>query len=181
MAEVTSWRPDFLGPFERYRRDLAEGFYVSVSPNLQDAGGGWTWELWGPGEYQDGRHEYIAVGVQEHYAAPEDAQRDADRAVQRLNGRTEEERAARGVDLPSPFVITRAVTLTEARMCATCRDEIPPGRPAAQDAEGFMACVSCACRGPGNTFAGGAGRGSAGQRARRRERQRGTPGSRRSL
>jgi hypothetical protein len=179
MTQAAGWRPDFFGPFERYRRDLAEGFFVLVSPTLQRAGGGWTWELWGAGGYEDGTREYLAVGLRDHYATPQDAQQDADRVVQRLTGRTEEERAARGVAWPSPSVLT-PVTLTGTRRCSDCQDDIPPG-PAAQDAEGWLCCVSCACRNPANTLAGNTTRRGNAQRARHRGREPGTPGSRRSL
>jgi hypothetical protein len=77
-AWTSAWRPDPFGEWERWRRDLAEGFYIMVSPSLWRAGGGWTWDLWGaaPGEY-------IVTAVGDHCGSADDARRAVARGAAR--------------------------------------------------------------------------------------------------
>lgn len=142
---AATWREYPFGPWERYRRDLAEGFFLLVSPLPLEAGG-WTWDMYGPGQA-----EYVALATEE-YTTAEEARKGADRQVPLLASQSPALWSGRDVTWPPGRVLT-PVTLAEPRPCDCCETEIAPG-PAAEAPEGWF-CVSCSCRIPGNVLAGG--------------------------
>jgi hypothetical protein len=144
---ATGWRAMPLGPWERYRRDLAGGRRVVVARGLH---GEWVWDLWGRLEVP------VCLDLGEAASALE-AMGDADRAAAGYAALADDALIARnGIDAFAGVVSLKVVNVGEGKQCVMCRTGIAPG-PAAEEAsaDAWLWCGSCACRNPGSLMAEG--------------------------
>jgi hypothetical protein len=140
--KASGWQETPLGPWKRYRRDVAGGrrVIVALAPY-----GGWVWDLWSMLDCP------VCLAVGGDFPGAQEAMDDAGRVVARHAALTDEELIARnGVDAYVGVAAVKIVTLSEGKGCVLCGNEIVSGSSAAaEDGDGRLWCRSCASRNPG--------------------------------